>query len=230
MTAAALLWLAHIGVAVLLGTASRGPLLSDVIQFALGGVLIAALADASRRSEGMARAFWNLAAAAYLLWMIAQALGVYNDLVPTPTILPLANLLFSFWFAPLAMALFLDPEHETGRLDALMALDFGQGVLVCIAAYLYFYYIPKAETSRRACRTRSGFRTSADTALVAHRVHSSLHREPLPRCACSVRTHGDLPCFVRMRRCPLLLRARQRDENRRNGSIFCGACCWSFPH
>ena len=58
----------------------------------------------------------------------------------------MANLLFSFWFAPLAMALFLDPEHETGRLDALMALDFGQGVLVCIAAYLYFYYIPKAET------------------------------------------------------------------------------------
>jgi diguanylate cyclase (GGDEF)-like protein len=146
VTAAALLWLVHIGVAVLLGTASRGPVLSDAIQFALGGVLIAALADASRRSEGMARAFWNLAAAAYLLWMIAQALGVYNDFVPTPTILPVANLLFSFWFAPLAMALFLDPEHETGRLDALMALDFGQGVLVCIAAYLYFYYIPKAET------------------------------------------------------------------------------------
>jgi diguanylate cyclase (GGDEF)-like protein len=146
VTAAALLWLAHIGVAVLLGTASRGPLLSDAIQLILGGVLIAALADASRRSEGMARAFWNLAVAAYLLWMIAQAMGVSNDISPMPTILPFANLLFSFWFAPLAMALFLDPEHETGRLDSLMALDFGQGVLVCIAAYLYFYYIPKAET------------------------------------------------------------------------------------
>lgn len=146
VTAAALLWLAHIGVALLMGTASRGPLLSDSIQLALGGVLIAALADASRRSEGMARAFWNLGAAAYLLWMIAQALGVYNDIAATPMILPFANLLFSFWFAPLAMALFLDPEHETGRLDALMALDFGQGVLVCIAAYLYFYYLPKSES------------------------------------------------------------------------------------
>ena len=146
MTAAGLLWLAHVGIAAALGTRAPGPVLSDVIQLLLGGLLVAALYDASRRSEGIARAFWNLAVGAYCLWMIAQSLGVYNDLVTAPVIMPLANLLFSFWFAPLAMALFLDPEHETGRLDALMALDFGQGVLVCVAAYLYFFYIPKSDT------------------------------------------------------------------------------------
>ncbi len=146
VTAAGLLWLAHVGIAAALGTRAPGPVLSDVIQLLLGGLLVAALYDASRRSEGIARAFWNLAVGAYCLWMIAQSLGVYNDLVTAPVIMPLANLLFSFWFAPLAMALFLDPEHETGRLDALMALDFGQGVLVCVAAYLYFFYIPKSDT------------------------------------------------------------------------------------
>ncbi len=146
VTAAGLLWLAHIGIAAALGTQAPGPVLSDVIQLFLGGLLVAGLYDASRRSEGIARAFWNLAVGAYSLWMIAQSLGVYNDLVNAPAIMPLANLLFSFWFAPLAMALFLDPEHETGRLDALMILDFGQGVLVCVAAYLYFFYIPKSDT------------------------------------------------------------------------------------
>jgi diguanylate cyclase (GGDEF)-like protein len=146
VTAACGLWLAHIGVAALLGTRSPGPLLSDAIQWTLGVLLIFVLLRASRRSEGMARAFWNLAASAYVLWLVAQSLGVYNDIAAIPKIMPLANLLFSFWFAPLAMSLFLDPEHETGRLDTMMALDFGQGVLVCIAAYLYFFYIPKSES------------------------------------------------------------------------------------
>ncbi len=145
LTVAGLLWLLHIGTTFSLGTREPGPFLSDVIQWTLGGLLVVAITYASRRSEGMARSFWHLAAAAYLLWMIAQSLGVYNDLARTPLIFPFTNLLFSFWFAPLAMAMFFDPEHETGRLDALMALDFVQGVLVCVAAYLYFFYLPKAE-------------------------------------------------------------------------------------
>lgn len=142
---AGLLWLIHIGTTVALGVREPGPILSDVIQWMLGFLLIVATVSASRRSEGMARSFWHLAEIAYLLWIIAQSLGVYNDFAATPLIFPFTNLLFSFWFAPLAMAMFLNPEHETGRLDALMALDFVQGVLVCVAAYLYFFYLPKAE-------------------------------------------------------------------------------------
>jgi hypothetical protein len=134
LTTAGVLWLAHAVSTFRLGTNAPGPLVSDVIQLMLGAMLIFAIADASRRSEGMARAFWNLAAVAYTLWTFAQALGVYNDLAKTPLIFPFANLLFSFWFAPLAMAMFLDPEHETGRVDALLALDFVQAMLVCLAA------------------------------------------------------------------------------------------------
>ena len=145
LTIAAVLWLAHAASTLLLGTNGPGPLVSDVIQLMLGAMLIFAIADASRRSEGMAHAFWNLTAVAYMLWTFAQTLGVYNDLAKTPLIFPFTNLLFSFWFAPLAMAMFLDPEHETGRVDALLALDFVQGMLVCLAAYLYFFYLPQAE-------------------------------------------------------------------------------------
>jgi diguanylate cyclase (GGDEF)-like protein len=145
VAAAGVLWLAHVTTELLFGTQSPGPFLSDAIQFAIGGLLICALAEVSRRSEGMGRAFWHLATAAYLLWMVAQGLSLYNDLIPTPLVLPLTNLLFSFWFVPLALSLFLNPEHETGRVDTVMALDFAQGVLVCVAAYLYFYYIPKSD-------------------------------------------------------------------------------------
>ena len=144
--ASSLLWLAHIGVIAVLGTRSPGPFLSDVIQFNLGVVLIYAIVDSSRRSEGLARSFWRLTAAAYSLWLIAQGLSLYNDLAPTPAISWTNNLLFSFWFAPLAMAMFLDPDNEAGKLDSLMTLDFVQAALVCVAAYLYFFYIPKSES------------------------------------------------------------------------------------
>jgi diguanylate cyclase (GGDEF)-like protein len=143
---AGLLWLVHVAVVTLLGSRARGPLWSDLIQLTLGGVLIYSVVAASRRSEGMALSFWRLTAVANAVWIVAQSLSVYNDLFPSPSAAWTSNLLFCFWFVPLAMAIFLDPEHEAGKLDALVALDSVQAVLVCVAAYLYFFYLPKAES------------------------------------------------------------------------------------
>ena len=145
--AACLIWLAHVGVVVLLHGNPPGPFLSDLIQWSLGGLVIFATADAANRSEGMAISFWRLGAVAYTLLFVAQSLSVYNDLFHTSAISWTNNLLFSFWFVPLAMAMFLDPEQEAGKLDTLVALDFVQAVLFCIAAYVYFFYIPKSETT-----------------------------------------------------------------------------------
>jgi diguanylate cyclase (GGDEF)-like protein len=147
VTVAGLLWLLHVGVVAVLGTRPPGPFLSDLMQFLLGIVLIVAIIDAARRSEGLARSFWRLTAVAYSLWLIAQGFSVYNDLAASPFVSWINNLLFCFWFVPLAMAMFLDPEHEAGHLDALIALDFVQAVLVCVAAYLYFFYLPKADAT-----------------------------------------------------------------------------------
>jgi diguanylate cyclase (GGDEF)-like protein len=147
LTAAGVLWLAHVGVIVFLGSEAPGPLLSDIIQLALGGVLILSIVQASQRSEGLAISFWRLGAVAYTLLFVAQSLSVYNDLSHTPLVSWANNLLFSFWFVPLAMAMFLDPDHEAGKIDTLVALDFVQAVLVCVAAYLYFFFIPKSEAT-----------------------------------------------------------------------------------
>jgi hypothetical protein len=144
---AGLLWLVHIGVVAALGTKFPGAVFSDLLQLALGVVMIYAAVDASRRSEGLARSFWRLTATAYSFWLIAQTLSVYNDLAASPFVSWINNLLFCFWFVPLAMAMFLDPEQQAGRLDALVALDFVQAVLVCVAAYLYFFYLPKADAT-----------------------------------------------------------------------------------
>ena len=150
LVAGGVLWLTHVGVLFGLGSRpSAGPV-SDIIQLVLGGLLISALVHAAARSEGMARAFWHLAIVAYVFWMTAQGLAVVNDLHRTSTVPWITNLIFCFWFVPLGMALLLDPEHETGRVDSLIALDFVQGVLVCVAAYVYFFYLPKSETGELA--------------------------------------------------------------------------------
>jgi diguanylate cyclase (GGDEF)-like protein len=143
---AAVLLLAHVAIIATWGTSVPGPLLSDAVQLALGGLVLFACWRAARRSEGLARSFWRLTMAAYAVWLVGQTLSVYCDLRPWAGAEWVGNMLFCFWFVPLAMALFLDPEQETGDLDSIVALDFVQAVLVCIAAYLYFFYLPKSES------------------------------------------------------------------------------------
>lgn len=147
LIAAAVLWMAHAGVIVSLGGDGLGPLLSDCMQLALGALLIWAIVQAAERSEGMAIAFWRLTGVAYTLLFVAQVLSIYNDFFHKTSIAWTNNLLFSFWFVPLAMTMFLDPDSEAGKIDTLMTLDFVQAVLVCVAAYVYFFYLPKADST-----------------------------------------------------------------------------------
>src|ERR1700687_512512 len=149
---AAVLLLAHGCVVTFFGTAAFGPLLSDLLQLSLGGLVLLACFRASVRSEGLACSVWRLASVAYVLWLLAQGLSVFIDVTHgidmshgTFVASWVSNMLFCFWFAPMAMAMFLDPEQEDGPLASLVSLDFVQGPLVCIAAYLYFFYLPKSE-------------------------------------------------------------------------------------
>ena len=139
--------LAHGVVLATLGSSAAGPVLSDLIQLSLGCVLVATSLQTSRKSSGWYRHFWHLHAAAFTLWCVAQALGTYQDVSPvTSSTLWVDNLLFCFWFVPLAMALFFDPGDRQEGFDWLLALDFCQGVLACVASYLYFFYLPRSES------------------------------------------------------------------------------------
>ena len=120
--------------------------LSDVIQLALGCLLVVNSVVIARASTGWYRHFWQLHATSFAFWCAAQAMGVYQDVYGLTNFAQWAsNLLFCFWFVPLAMALFFDSGDRREGFDWLLALDFCQGVLACIAAYLYFFYLPRAE-------------------------------------------------------------------------------------
>jgi diguanylate cyclase (GGDEF)-like protein len=173
---AGLLWLAHVAVVATLGTHRPGPFLSDLIQLTLGIVLICAIVAARRRSEGMALSFWRLTAFAYLLWFVAQSFCVYNDVAASPLVSGIENFLFSFWFVPLAMAIFLDPDTEAGKVDAQVALDFVQAVLVCAAAYLYFFFIPRSEAGEMAHSVWAPYFAGYGTVAVAFVLRGVLAR------------------------------------------------------
>jgi len=74
-----------------------------------------------------------------------MSLMAYSDAFPAPPVVKvLSNLVFCFWFFPLALAMFLDPERETEGLDLPISLDFMQAAVLCVAAYVYFFYIPES--------------------------------------------------------------------------------------
>jgi diguanylate cyclase (GGDEF)-like protein len=126
-----------------LGEKHPGPFLSDFSQLSMGGLVVVAAFRASRCENRLGRHFWQLTGVAYCLWMLAQGIGTYGDIFTLPSVLRWTiNLVFCFWSVPLAMTLFLDPDYEPRGFDTLLLLDFAQGLIFCVAAYFYFFFIP----------------------------------------------------------------------------------------
>src|SRR6266849_1226992 len=143
VVAASILFVSQLLVLILLGTTRPGPVVSELIQLAFGILCVAASIQAAGRSNDFGRKFWWLAAIAFSLFVVAQGLGTYDEAYQAPHFVEwLVNLIFFFWFTPMGMALFLDPESEARGFDLLVILDFTQAILFGVAAYLYFFYLP----------------------------------------------------------------------------------------
>ena len=141
--AACALIVLHVAVLSYFSTQAIGPVISDCLQLILGFLVVLAISGASRRSDVVGRYFWRLNSIAFTLWLVAQGLAVYSDFFGQSVLRAWSsNLLFSFWFIPLGMALFLDSDYRTKIFDALLILDFIQAGLFCITAYFFFFYIP----------------------------------------------------------------------------------------
>ena len=134
----------HAVVLAKLGTTWRGAFLSNVIQLAMMVTLVMAAARAARRSDAWGRHFWQLTAFSYTLLALAQAQCTFDgaayggELTHWWTIV-----LFSLWFVPLGMSLFLDPDAEPHGSDWQVVLDFLQAIIFWAAAYIYFFEVPK---------------------------------------------------------------------------------------
>ena len=127
-----------------LGPNPPGPALSQILQ--IPSAILAGLAcfKASVRSTDFARSFWRLAAAAFLLWSVAQAFGTYRLFFappPMPSAAP-SVILFFFSFTPLFAALFLSPNSSDSGRQWESYLDFAQILVVTATIYLLFLYSP----------------------------------------------------------------------------------------
>ena len=127
---------------VWLGTSSPGRFASNVCQLGLGILIVIVALQVARRCGRLGRHVWRLTALAYTVWGVAQALSTFGAALPLEVRDWLVNLLFSFWFVPIGMALFLDADSEPAEFDWLVAIDCTQAILFWIAAYICFFLVP----------------------------------------------------------------------------------------
>jgi hypothetical protein len=130
-----------VGQAIAIATLGRwtlGPLVSDVIQLALGLICILACTEAFRRSSGGARYAWRLLAVAFVVWAVAQALAVYVDVSGDHSPDSLSDTLFFLSVVPFGMLTFLDPDSEPNCFDRLHILDFIQVGILSVSIFLCF--------------------------------------------------------------------------------------------
>jgi diguanylate cyclase (GGDEF)-like protein/PAS domain S-box-containing protein len=167
----------HAIVMLRLGAGVSRTRVSDFVQLALGLVVVATCRQAWRRSTGFARQFWRLTAFSYCLWLPGQSLALYCDFVQDAKSAQWgSNLFFCFWFLPLALALFLDPDSEQNRLATI--LDVVQAALFYVTAYLFFVYFPRSESMTDLAKSVwtpyfIGYAFVAGTFLIRSRVAQS---------------------------------------------------------
>lgn len=142
------LYALHAIILLSLGTRPPGPNLSNLVQIFMGAICVLAAYQASRRAVSIGRYFWGLTAITFTLFVLAQSLASYDDAFHAPHFIQWAvNILFFFWFTPLGVALYLDPDFEPRGFDWLLILDLVQVMLFWLVGYFYFFYIPAQSTS-----------------------------------------------------------------------------------
>ena len=125
-------------VIAILGQRTPGPILSEAAQLALGLICILACTAAFRRSSGIARYAWRLLAVTFVVWAVAQVIGVYLDISGDHSLDSFDDILFFLSVIPFGLLAFLDPEGEPNHFDKLHLLDFVQVCIFWTSILLYF--------------------------------------------------------------------------------------------
>ena len=126
-------------------------LASNILEFVLLLLTVAACWEAAARAEGYARRFWRLMAIAFALYAAGQVFATYYDSVLHASLLEWwpSDVFFLFHYAPMAMALFLADDSEESKVYRWQRwLDFLQIGIVSFSAYLFFLYLPMRSVRR----------------------------------------------------------------------------------
>lgn len=148
VAALAILFASQIGVLSTLGTRMPGPAFADGIYLVMYLLAAYASLQAGRRSHALARYVWFTTAIAALLFCVGEMCDLYAEFVPgSPRVATLGDIVSVFWFGPVSLTLFLEPDFELRRFDRIHILDFIQVALSWIAIYFFFLYMPAREIS-----------------------------------------------------------------------------------
>src|SRR5262249_10304150 len=118
----------HASVILTLGSSPTGSLFANCIELLFSGWAAAMCFGAGRRAEGINRSFWLLVGTGLVMWGIANLGWMYYEVglgVEPPTG-SVVRFLFASQAIFFAMALFLDRERDSSRLDLESVLDFTQ--------------------------------------------------------------------------------------------------------
>ena len=134
----------HLLEAATLGTSTTGSLLANLLEiFACGFAAVMAF-GASRRGRGLSRPFWLLVGMGIATWGIANLGWMYYEVVlhTEPPQASVVRFLFGFQDVLIAMALFLDQDEDSPRIDVEALLDFVQIGIVFFFIFVEFYFLP----------------------------------------------------------------------------------------
>jgi len=104
--------------------------------------------QAARRSVNLPRYFWYVVAFSVLLFCFAALCNLYVQTISrSQSVADIADIVDVFWFCPVSLTLFLEPDFEFRRFDPIHILDFIQVVLLWIVIYFFFLYMPTHESA-----------------------------------------------------------------------------------
>jgi PAS domain S-box-containing protein len=159
----------HLLEAATLGTSTTGSLLANLLEiFACGFAAVMAFA-ASRRGRGLSRPFWLLIGMGIATWGIANLGWMYYEVVlgSEPPQTSAVRFLFGFEDVLIAMALFLDQDEDSPRIDVEALLDFIQIGIVFFFVFAEFYFLPAQRLDEHTAFLRELRVENLEDAMVA---------------------------------------------------------------
>jgi PAS domain S-box-containing protein len=134
----------HLFEAATLGTSTTGSLLANLLEILACGFAAVMAFGASRRARGLSRPFWLLVGMSIAMWGIANLGWMYYEVVlgSEPPQTSAVRFLFGLEDVLIAMALFLDQDKDSPRIDVEALLDFIQIGIVFFFIFVEFYFLP----------------------------------------------------------------------------------------
>ena len=159
----------HILEVLTLGTSPAGSLAGNCLQIVACALATGAAFAACRRAQGANRPFWLLVAMGMAVWGLANLGWTYYEIAlrTQPPTGSAVRFLFGTQSIFFAMAVLLDQEKDSSRLDPESALDFIQIAIVFFFIFVGFYYVPSHMLDQHSALVREvKLETGEDAALV----------------------------------------------------------------